>query len=68
MIGSSIVGAMETLLLGIQATRVMVMPVLALVESGKAARLEFFTCDELRTIIREVPKCACARVTGEAAN
>lgn len=55
MIGSSIVGAMETSLLGIQAARVMVMPLLALVETGKQAAQHFLSCDDLRSIIREMP-------------
>lgn len=55
MIGSSIVGAMETSLLGIQAARVLVMPLLALVESGKQAGQHFLSCDDLRNIIREMP-------------
>jgi hypothetical protein len=54
MICWSIVGAMETSLLGLQATMVMVMPLLALVETGKAAGQQFLSCDDLRTI-REMP-------------
>jgi len=55
MIGSSIVGAMETSLLGIQATRVMVMPLLALFQAAKEAGQQFLSCDDLRAIIRAMP-------------
>ena len=55
MIGSSIVGAMEASLLGIQATRVVVMPLLALFQTGKEAGQQFLSCDELRAIIRAMP-------------
>ena len=65
MIGASIVVAMETSLLSVQATRVMVMPLLALVETGKTARADSLSCDHLRAIIRELPKCAGARMSGE---
>jgi hypothetical protein len=54
MIGASIVAAMETSLLAVQATRVMVMPSLALVESGKAAWLDYFSPEDLRAIIRQL--------------
>jgi hypothetical protein len=47
MIGTSIVAAMETSLLAVQATRVMVMPSLAIVECGKAAWQDYFTGDDL---------------------
>ena len=57
MIGSSIVGAMETSLLGMQAARVMVMPLLALIETGKQAGQHFLSCDDLRSIIRQMPNC-----------
>jgi hypothetical protein len=67
MIGASIVVAMETSLLSVQATRVMVMPLLALVESGKTARADSLSCHELRAIIRELPKCACDPMYGEDA-
>jgi hypothetical protein len=67
MIGAAIVGAMETSLLSIQATRVMVMPLLALVGSGKTARADSLSCDDLRAIIRELPKCASARLSAEDA-
>jgi hypothetical protein len=67
MIGASIVVAMETSLLSVQATRVMVMPLLALVESGKTSRADSLSCDDLRAIIRELPKCASARMSAEAA-
>lgn len=54
MIGTLIVAAMETSLLTIQATKVMVMPSLALIEARKAARSDsdFLSCDDLRAIIR----------------
>lgn len=55
MIGSSIVSAMETSLLGIQATRVMVMPLLALFQAGKEAGQQLLSCDDLRAIIRAMP-------------
>ncbi len=61
MIGSSIVGAMETSLLGIQAARVMVMPLLALIETGKQADPHFLSCDDLRSIIREMREPAGIR-------
>jgi len=62
MIGGSIVVAMETALLSVQATRVMVLPLLALVESGKRAPPDLLSCDDLRSIIRELTKCAGARM------
>jgi hypothetical protein len=57
MTGTLIVAAMETSLLTLQATKVMVMPLLALIESGKAARPDsnFLSCDDLRTLIRKRP-------------
>jgi hypothetical protein len=47
MIGNLIVAAMETSLLALQATRVVVMPFLDLVEAGKAARQNYLSCDDL---------------------
>jgi hypothetical protein len=61
MIGMSIVAAMEASLLTIQATKVMVMPLLALIDGGKAgpSGSEFLSCDDLRTIIRKRSSCLC---------
>jgi hypothetical protein len=41
---------METSLLTLQAAKVMVLPLLALIEGGKAARpdSDFLSCDDLR--------------------
>jgi hypothetical protein len=57
MTGTLIVAAMETSLLTLQATKVMVMPLLALIDGGKAARpyADFLSCDDLRALIRELP-------------
>jgi len=38
-----------------QAARVMVMPLLALIETGKQAGQHFLSCDDLRSIIKEMP-------------
>jgi hypothetical protein len=56
MIGTSIVAAMETSFLTLQATKVVVMPLLALIEGGKAAQPDLLSCDDLRAIIR-TQKC-----------
>jgi hypothetical protein len=55
MTGTLIVAAVETSLLTLQATKVMVMPLLALIEGGKAARpdSDFLSCDDLRALIRK---------------
>jgi hypothetical protein len=57
MTGTFIVAAMETSLLTLQATRVIMMPLLSLIEGGKAARpyADFLSCDDLRALIRELP-------------
>jgi hypothetical protein len=49
---------METSLLTLQAAKVMVRPLLALIEGGKAARpdSDFLSCDDLRALIPEATK------------
>jgi hypothetical protein len=61
MIGTLIVAAMETSLLTIQAAKVMVMPLLVLIEGGKAGWpvSDFSSCDDLRAIIRKQPSFQC---------
>jgi hypothetical protein len=61
MTGTSIVAAMEASLLTIQATKVMVMPLLALIDSAKVGRQasDFLSCDDLRAIIRKQSGCQC---------
>ena len=46
---------MEASLLTIEATKVMVMPLLALIDSAKVGRpaSDFLSCDDLRAIIRK---------------
>ena len=55
MIGTLIVIAMETSLLTLQASKVIVMPLLTLIEGGKASGLPPLGCDDLRSIIRKQP-------------
>jgi hypothetical protein len=52
MVGTSIVAAMETSLLCLQATRVIVMPILALIESTKADRQDFSSCHEPCAVVQ----------------
>lgn len=55
MLGTSIVIAMETSLLTLQASKVVVMPLLSLIEGGKASGRSHLSCDDLRSIIRMQP-------------